>query len=214
MLKIGLTGGIGAGKTVVSDTFASLGITVIDTDIIARTVLKKDKALLNKLTHAFGNDILKNGQLSRETLREKAFADEASKAQLDDIMHPAIRNETLKQINLEEKRLFKNQQKSYCIIVVPLLIETGFIKLVDRVLVVTASHERKLEWLKLRSNLTIKQAEDIMQQQSTDNEKLRYADDHLINDNGLKSLQNKVRKLDKIYSAFAQNSQYQPTKSK
>lgn len=195
MLKIGLTGGIGSGKTVVSDTFGKHGVTVIDTDVIAREVLINNGSLLKTLSETFGSDILdESKQLIRPKLRDRAFKDSTSKALLDSIMHPVIRQATLKKIKLTE-----DQDKPYCIIVVPLLIETGFIKLVDRVLVVTAPHERKLQWLEKRSQLDQERAEKIMSTQSSDMEKLKISDDHIHNDSDIQSIQNQVKELHQKY---------------
>jgi len=140
-MLVGLTGGIGSGKTAVSDAFSELGVPIVDSDVIARTILQKKPELLNTLSKRFGKTILnENNELIREKLREIAFANDANKADLDAIMHPAIRTETLEQIDL-----YKSEP--YCIVVVPLLIETNFKDLVDHILVVTAPIERRLEWL-------------------------------------------------------------------
>lgn len=195
MLKVGLTGGIGSGKTVVSDAFKSHGVPIIDTDIIAREVLNSEKNLLDQLSSAFGPEILnKQHQLIRSKLRDIAFKNAENKQQLDAIMHPVIRQATLEQIQIRAK-----QQNSYCIIVVPLLIETGFIKLVDRVLVVTAPFNMRLKWLDKRSQLNTKKATEIIGSQTTDKEKLAVADDHIENDNDLADIQSKVTQLHKRY---------------
>lgn len=195
MLKIGLTGGIGSGKTVASDAFQALGITVIDTDIIAREVLTTNHNLLKQLAAAFGGDILDtDNKLIRHKLRDIAFSNAANKQTLDNIMHPAIRQATLDKIKETE-----HQQEHYCIIVVPLLIETGFIELVDRVLVVTAPLERKLEWLEKRSQLNPSEAQKIMSTQTTDKEKIAAADDVICNDKDIHDVQTTVAELHKKY---------------
>ncbi len=195
MLKVGLTGGIGSGKTVVSDAFTSHGTPIIDTDIIAREVLSREKGLLDQLSTTFGSDILDDQQrLVRSKLRDIAFKNKESKQKLDAIMHPAIRQATLEQIHNQEKG-----DNPYCIIVVPLLIETGFIELVDRVLVVTAPFEMRLKWLNKRSQLNTETATDIIASQTTDTEKLAVADDHINNDNDLATIQSKVKELHKHY---------------
>lgn len=195
MLKIGLTGGIGSGKTAVSDSFDKLGASVIDTDIIAREVLTGDHSLLKKLSSSFGSDIFdENKQLIRSKLRDIAFKNKVNKAQLDSIMHPAIRQATLEKI-----KHIESKGTPYCIVVVPLLIETGFIKLVDRVLVVTAPHERKLKWLKKRSQLDKVNAEKIMSAQSSDIEKLKISDDHIHNDKDIQRIFEQVKKLHQKY---------------
>ncbi len=199
MLKIGLTGGIGSGKTAVSDSFDKLGASIIDTDIIAREVLANDDSLLKKLSGSFGSDILdENKQLIRSKLRDIAFKNKENKTLLDSIMHPAIRQATLEKI-----RHVESKGAPYCIIVVPLLIETGFIKLVDRVLVVTAPHERKLKWLKKRSQLNKENAEKLMSAQSSDLEKLKISDDHIHNDKDLQNIFEQVKKLHQKYLLLA-----------
>ena len=178
-----------------SDAFKALDIPIIDTDIVAREVLLNDTSLLAKLIDAFGADIInENSHLDRTKLRNIAFLNNKNKERLDNIMHPAIRQATLEKIQHCEK-----QQHSYCMIVVPLLIETGFIKLVDRVLVVTAPLERKLQRLEKRSQLNATQANKIIEKQSTDEEKLALADDIISNDSDIKSIQIKVAQLHQQY---------------
>jgi dephospho-CoA kinase len=198
MIKIGLTGGIGSGKSVASDMFAELGINIIDTDIIARKVLINTPSLLTKLTATFGNEIIdKNGDLNRTTLRNIAFKSQENKALLDNIMHPVIRLATAREIKEVEKH-----SPHYCIIVVPLLYETGFVELVDRVLVVTAPHDRKLKWLEKRSHMTHNQAEKIINSQSSDKKKLSIANEHIHNDDDIQHIRQEVKKLHAFYSSL------------
>ena len=195
MLKIGLTGGIGSGKTVVSDAFKELNVPIVDTDVIAREVIIKDESLLLKLVDTFGSEILdKNKTLDRSKLRDIAFINKENKKNLDNIMHPAIRQSTL-----EEIQNYEDLKYPYCIIVVPLLIETGFIKLVDRVLVVTAPLERKLQWLEKRSQLSPTKANIIMNKQSSDKEKLAQADDVINNDSDIENIHIKISELHQQY---------------
>lgn len=199
MIKIGLTGGIGSGKSVASDAFAALGVDVIDTDIIARSVLIEQPSLLKQLSDAFGQTIIdSHGQLNRENLASIAFKNNKNKQLLDSIMHPAIRQETLKKIHALEKK-----SPHYCIIVVPLLVETQFNELVDRVLVITAPQQRKLDWLKKRSQLDAQQATKIIQSQSSDAQKLKIADDHIHNDRDIEHVQAEVEKLHRFYLSLS-----------
>jgi len=199
MLKIGLTGGIGSGKTIVSDEFAKLGVSIIDTDVIARQVLISDTDLLNELANTFGKEILKGQVLDRNKLRELAFANDKSKAKLDKIMHPAIRQATLNEMSSVEAK----NEFNYYIIVVPLLVETNFNKLVDRVLVVSAPHYLKLKWLDKRSGLSASQAEKIMSKQCSDEEKIALADDHIVNDKDIESLKEETQKLHALYQKLS-----------
>lgn len=199
MLKIGLTGGIGSGKTVVSDAFKSHDVPIIDTDVIAREVLNSETRLIDQLCTTFGPEILDNQhQLIRSKLRDIAFKDKENKQKLDAIMHPAIRRAAIEQIDIHEQ-----QQNPYCMIVVPLLIETSFIELVDRVLVVTAPVKMRLKWLDKRSQLNTKKANAIIAAQTSDKEKLAIADDHINNDSDLAAIQSKVIQLHKHYLKLA-----------
>ncbi len=202
-MLVGLTGGIGSGKTAISNAFAKLGVAIVDTDVIARTILSKQPQLLTTLAERFGEDILDTkGKLIRSKLRELAFSSKQNKADLDSIMHPAIRAETLSQIA-------EHDTEPYCIVVVPLLIETNFKALVDRVLVVTAPYERRLKWLKARSDLDTGKAEAIISKQSSDEQRLAVADDHISNDGTLDDIDNEVAKLHKIYLALSHKSNTQ-----
>ena len=131
-------------------------------------------------------------------MRDTAFKNKENKQKLDDIMHPAIRQTTLQQIHKYEL-----QKNKYCIIVVPLLIETGFIKLVDRVLIVIAPLEQKLTWLKKRSQLNPEEAAQIMAAQTTDDEKLAVPDDVIYNDSDIVTVQSKVQQLHQQYLTLA-----------
>ncbi|MGH1541799.1 MAG: dephospho-CoA kinase [Arenicella sp.] len=198
MILIGLTGGIGSGKTAASDHFAKLGAPIVDTDIIAREILQQKPNLLNRLTDAFGPTILnKDGSLDRSELRKRAFADKDSKQRLDNIMHPAIRQQTLQQIDL-------HREADYCIVVVPLLIETDFKQLVDRILVVTAPLNKRLSWLQQRSGLSHDEAQAIIDAQTSDEERLSYAHDHVNNNRDLKHLYSQVKKLHHQYQSISQ----------
>ncbi len=129
MLKIGLTGGIASGKSTVAEMLAALGAAVIDTDVIAREVVAPGEAGLTAVTAAFGNELLApDGTLDRAKLRRLVFADPAKRRRLEAILHPLIR----------ARAVAAAQQASgpYLVFVVPLLIETDFVALVDRVLVV------------------------------------------------------------------------------
>ena len=142
MYVIGLSGGIGSGKTVVSDHFASLGVSVVDTDVIARVIVEPGQPALVKLVEEFGDEILEpNGELSRGTLRKIAFASANNKAKLDSITHPAIRLETIRQIEQSES--------DYCLVVVPLLTaDSPFSKFMQRIVIVTADKEVKINRVK------------------------------------------------------------------
>lgn len=190
---VGLTGGIGSGKTVVSDHFKALGVPIIDTDIIARDIVRPGKITLKTLVQAFGHSILlADTSLDRNALRTIAFANDENKALLDSITHPAIRTETLKQVS--------KVNYSYCIIVVPLLTKNSeFGALMQRILVVTAEHNTKVKRVQERSNLSPEEVERIINTQPTDEQRLGFADDVITNDGSIASAHAKVEQLHSLY---------------
>lgn len=132
MMVVGVTGGIGSGKTTVTDLFAAQGIQVVDADVVARQVVEPGQPCLQRLQETFGAAVLtENGELNRAWLRQKIFSDQAAKAQVNGIMHPAIRTELLKQLHAANS--------PYVILSAPLLVENNLTKLCDRVLVVDVS---------------------------------------------------------------------------
>ncbi|MBL4673826.1 MAG: dephospho-CoA kinase [Arenicella sp.] len=194
---IGLTGGIGSGKTVISDHFASLGVPVIDTDIIARIIVEPEQPALLELVKSFGKSILlESGHLDRPQLRKLAFADDVSKATLDAITHPAIRQETLEQIQTADY--------PYCIVVVPLLAANSpFLSIMKRVLVVTANRQVKIERVEKRSALRPDEIERIMQTQLNDQQRSLLANDIIVNDGSIKDAQSSVEQLHRQYLSLA-----------
>jgi len=190
---VGLTGGIGSGKTVASDHFAELGVPVIDTDIIARRIVEPEQPVLNALIDAFGDRILLvDGHLNRSTLREIAFSNSNNKRLLDEITHPAIRSETLNQIG--------DVTYPYCVIVVPLLTkDSPFNKAMHRIVVVTAKHETKIARVKKRSNLNREEVERIMATQLDDQARTRFSDDVIANDGSLDDARLEVERLHQLY---------------
>lgn len=196
-MLVGLTGGMGSGKTTVSNAFELLKVPVIDTDVIARDVLQLQPHLLKELRSVFGNDIVQSdGSLDRARLRNVAFSSVENKTTLDSIMHPAIRKQTLIDIK-------QHAAADYSIVVVPLLIETNFKALVDRVLVVTAPQQQKLAWLKKRSQLSTTEAMAVINAQTSDSERLSYAQDHIINDKNIDGLNKQVQALHEKYLLIA-----------
>jgi len=190
---VGLTGGIGSGKTVASDHFSKLGVPVIDTDVIARQVVEPGQPALQQLIKAFGNDILDDkGELDRGALRAIAFSSAKNKQQLDSITHPAIQAETLQQIS--------QVAFSYCIVVVPLLRpESEFGEMMNRIIVVTAELETKIQRVIKRSNLKREEVEAIIASQLSDDERLSFADDVIANDGSIQDVYDAVEKLHTQY---------------
>ena len=189
---VGLTGGIGSGKSTIAGLFAELGVPIVDADLVARQVVEKGSPLLAEIAAHFGPEILlKDGTLNRAALREKIFANEMQKHWLNQLLHPAIRHEMLRQLAA--------QQAPYCIFMVPLLIENNLTALCQRILVIDVLEHTQVERAGQRDNNQVEQIKRIMQSQVSRQERLKYADD-VINNNedliaGLPQLKQKVLDL-------------------
>ena len=204
MLKIGLTGGIGSGKTAVSDQFQRLGINIIDTDIISRELVNHNPKVLKKIVEIFSDKVLDgNGDIDRKKLAQIVFSNKEQKQQLENILHPAIRNEVNQQI--QSFSLFKNPPE-YIILVIPLLLETGFTDLIDRILVVMAEDNIRVERIKQRDNRSLGEIRAIISSQVNDDKRIRAADDIIENNNSFKDLETKVRQLHKKYLQLSNSS--------
>lgn len=199
MLRIGLTGGIGSGKSTVCQFFAELGIPIIDTDVISHALVAPGQPALMQLVSAFGNDILdQQGNLNRALLRERVFRDDTELQRLESILHPHIR----KQMHLQLKEL----RASYIIIAIPLLLEKGWEKEVDRVLVVDTDETLQLERTSKRDGMSREVVERIMQTQVSRQQRLAAADDIIHNDGTIEALKEQVLHLHQRYLQLAANS--------
>ncbi len=197
MLKIGLTGGIGSGKSKVSRLFEELGIAIIDADIIARQIVEPGQPVLRLLDQTFPNILNKDGSLNRAKLRETVFSDATKKKQLENIMHPHVYariNDALKQL-----------EGDYCILAIPLLLETQMTSLVDRILVIDCPVAAQMERVKRRDGLSIKQISRIIDSQIGREKRLSYADDVIDNSKSVKQLAEQVKKLHNLYISLAKN---------
>jgi dephospho-CoA kinase len=196
-LRIGLTGGIASGKSAVAGLFSELGATVIDTDVIARDVVAPGTPGLREIHAAFGDDILTaDGSLNRAALRTRVFADEKSRKLLESILHPLILAKTLQQSAA-------SAGAAYQILVVPLLAETEFGEVVDRVLVVDCSTASQRERLMARDKESAATAEAMIKAQISREDRLAIADDVISNDGPLAELARAVEKLHRNYLAMA-----------
>ena len=194
---VGLTGGIGSGKTAVSDIFAGLGIDVIDADIIARDVVKPGTPALASIVEKFGRNILNaEGSLDRAELRAKVFQDSDAKVWLNQLLHPAIR-EAMQQAIAESKT-------PYCILSVPLLIENKLQHLVDRILVVDCDETLQLQRALARDGSSEATIKSIMASQASRTTRLSHADDVVVNESSLAALSEQVNTLHEAYLAMAQ----------
>jgi dephospho-CoA kinase len=196
MLKVGLTGGIGSGKSTVSNLFAQLGVPIVDADVIARQLVEPGQASLRQLCSAFGGEILnQDGSLNRPKLRQLAFSNQIHKQQLDDIMHPLI----FKQIELQVSQL----SSAYGILVIPLLLESAKKYAVDRVLVVDCPERFQLQRVLERDKVSQEQALAIIATQTDRQHRLAAADDIIHNDGSVARLAEQVKNLHNSYLLLA-----------
>jgi len=192
MLTIGLTGGIGCGKSTVAQYFRDLGITVIDADAIARELVAPEMEAFAAIYHRFGNDILtKDKQINRKKLREIIFADAEQRAWLENLLHPLI----LTEINLRKK----NANSSYCVLMIPLLLEKNVYHDIDRILVIDADENLQLKRVQQRDNLTAEQVKAILATQIPRQERLKLADDVVQNNGNLTNLEKQITALHQRY---------------
>ncbi|MEP7243278.1 MAG: dephospho-CoA kinase [Gammaproteobacteria bacterium] len=197
--RVGLTGGIASGKSTVAKLFEALGVPVIDTDVLAREVVAPGQPALQQIVQRFGQGVLAaDGSLNRAALRTIVFADPAARADLEQVMHPAIR-ELLAQRSAAAPG-------PYQIHVIPLLVETDGKKRVDRVLVVDCSEELQLRRLQVRDGSTLEQARGILAAQATRAARLAAADDVVVNDGDLATLRDHVAALHARYLIFGRQA--------
>lgn len=196
MLKIGLTGGIGSGKSAASDQFARLGAAVIDTDLLSRELVEPGRPALDEIVAAFGEGVLNaDGRLERSALRQTVFADPAKRRQLERILHPRIRAAMLQRA--------QEADAPYVIFVIPLLIETGQQDLVDRVLLIDVPESLQRSRVAARDGLSETQVSQVLAAQADRATRLRNADDVIANDGDLATLHAAV---DALHRRYLENS--------
>jgi dephospho-CoA kinase len=193
---VGLTGGIGSGKSAAADEFAALGATVVDTDAIAHQLTESGGAALPAVEKLFGAEFVRDGRMDRPRMRERVFADPAAKQALEGLLHPMIREES--------QRRIAAAAGPYVIHVVPLLIESpDYRRRVDRVLVVDAPEEAQLARVRSRSGLPEAQVRAIMRSQAARATRLAAADDVLDNSGPRDALRKQVAALHQKYLQLA-----------
>ncbi len=189
---LGLTGGIGSGKTAAADRFASLGVHVVDADQAARWVVEPGRPALLQIVERFGKDVLlQSGELNRAELRQRIFVDPAERQWLEKLLHPLIRAEVAQQLALADS--------SYAIMVSPLLIESGQYRQVGRVLVVDVPESLQIARTTARDQASEEQVRAILSAQVQREERLKHADDVLVNDRDLSWLGVEVERLHRFY---------------
>jgi dephospho-CoA kinase len=196
-----VTGGIGSGKTAVSDLLQDYGAAVVDTDVIARQLTASGGDAMPHLVARFGSGIAAaDGSLDRERMRQLAFENPAARKMLEDILHPIIREHAYRQV--------QTAAAPYVVLVVPLLVESGAYRdIADRILVVDCPEAIQIERTMRRSGLDREQVERILRAQASRAERLAVADDVVVNDGALDALASAVQRLHAQYlqSAAAKN---------
>jgi len=202
-LIIGLTGGIGSGKTSATRFFAAEGIAIIDADTIAHELTGAQGDAIPNIKKYFGiNFITKNGKLDRKKMKNRIFSDINSRKKLEEILHPLIQAEVMHRIETAAA-------SPYIIVVAPLLLETAdYCETVTRILVVDCNEEYQISRAVSRDGLSKEEVRAIMATQKSRQERLNQADDVIVNDTDISSLQEKVKLQHNIYLSLLQKNQY------
>lgn len=204
VLRVGLTGGIGSGKSTVCQLFSHNQVPVIDADKIVHDLLRRDQAGYNAVKAYFGDRVVTgDGELDRSYLRNLVFTDVSMKKVLENLLHPMVFDEIHNQV--------LQLQTGYCIISIPLLVESGSRHLVDRVLVVEAPEELRIERAASRDNTTCEEIQTIIASQATPEQRQAIADEIITNDGDMESLRQQVDKLHNLYKKTARELRYRST---
>lgn len=193
---VGLTGGIGSGKSAVSDRFAALGIKVVDADIASRVVVEPGQPALAAIAEHFGAELIDaSGALDRAELRKRVFAEESERRWLEQLLHPLINEYIAAQL--------ASATSAYAILAHPLLVETGQTRICSRVLAVDVPEALQLQRTMARDNNSEEQVRSIMDAQASRKDRLAAADDVIENDRDLDHLDQEVARLHKQYVDLA-----------
>ena len=196
MLVVGVTGGIGSGKTAATDRFQALGITVVDADLASRVVVEPGRPALKAIAEHFGSGVIEpNGSLNRRALREIVFANPDERKWLERLTHPLIAQEILQQIQAS--------RSPYTILASPLLLESGQSRMAQRVLVIDVPEDLQIERTTTRDNTNADGVKAIIAAQMKRADRLDKADDVIVNDKSLAELHAAVDALHQKYLVMA-----------
>ena len=196
MLKIGLTGGIGCGKSSAAKYFLQLGVPVIDADNIAHALVQPGQPALAQIAHTFGTHlILKDGSLHRGLLRDTVFSNPELKQQLEAILHPLVYAEMQHQLD--------TLTSVYAILSIPLLLETNKQNFVDRILIIDCSIEQQIERVACRDQLSRQQIQSIIETQVNRKQRIQAADDIIDNSGFASGLAEQIKKLHNLYLSLS-----------
>lgn len=194
---VGLTGNIASGKTLAAKIFSSFGIDVFNADAISRELTTPGSPALKTIAEHYGSTIvLENGELNRKLLRDIIFSKPKERQWLEDILHPLIRAELAQRVKLSTT--------PYCVVEIPLLLNKKNYPYLNKILVITAPHHLQISRVMERDNCTQEQAQAILAAQPDDNARMEYADDLIMNSEGIDSLKRQLERLHQQYLRLAQ----------
>ena len=195
-LRIGITGGIGSGKSAVTQMLAKQGINIVDADVIARLVVKPGTQALNSIAEHFGHNILQaDGTLNRAALRSKVFQEEGERKWLEGLLHPLIRTEIIEQLDASKS--------PYSVLSSPLLLETGQKTLVNKVLLIDVSEALQLTRTQQRDNIDANAVGAIIASQWPRSKRQAQADFIIVNDGTWKELEEAVERMHQQFLSLA-----------
>jgi len=198
MIVIGLTGGIGSGKSTAAKTFEELGICVVDTDQIAHDIVLPGQPALSEIENIFGSDVFNpDNSLNKSKLKQLIFSNTVLKKKLESILHPRIKEEMF--------RMIAKCQSPYCVAVIPLLVEKNWQKLVDRILVIDTPQSLQIKRVRDRDNLDEDLILSIIQSQANRSTRIAAADDVINNDGNPENLKRQLTDLHHRYLQLAAN---------
>ena len=185
MLKVGVTGGIGSGKSTVSRFFSALGVPVYDSDQRAKSLMQHDDSIRSKIKIEFGDNAYHKNKLNRSYLAEIVFKNESKLKQLNAIVHPVVKTDFINWLS-------KNSNAKFIIKEAAIMIESGAYKDLDKLIVVNASRTQKIKWIKQRDQLSLEDIENRIQNQLSDEIRNQYADFIIENNSGKRELKQQV----------------------
>ena len=199
VLTVALTGGIGSGKTSIASIFKSLGVPIIDSDTISKEIILPGKPCFKDIVNEFGEEILTNkGTIDRYKLRDIIFNNDKARIKLENIIHPVV----FKNIDTEISLI----NYPYCLVIIPLLIETKSTERFDRILVIDALESLQFERIVKRDDISPILIKKIIKTQAKRKERLRYANDIIVNNDTIMNLNKSINTLHKKYLGLSNNN--------
>ena len=196
MFRVALTGGIGSGKTTVAKRFAEHDIAIVDADAIARRITEAGQPAATEILSALGESVADGeGNIERKKLAEAVFSDSSNRKLLEDILHPRIRGEMI--------RAIESVKSPYCILVIPLLVESSMQDLADRIVTVDVAPETQVARTRERDGRSEKEIRAILQAQASRAQRLAVADDVITNEGGIEQLYAQIDRLHETYLKMA-----------